>query len=104
MCSACGYPPAVGHWTDAGGRTPQDRLRIRFERLAILNGALAGSGLKASDNGIIPGIQLCDATGYVVRCHTLEDVWKSVEALTGKPFDPLAPGGENPGAGQANVT
>ena len=27
MCSACGFPAAPGHWTDAGAQTPGDRLR-----------------------------------------------------------------------------
>ena len=32
MCSACGYPAAPGHWTEAGAPTAHDRLRAKFRR------------------------------------------------------------------------
>ncbi len=90
MCSACGFPPAVGHWTDAGGDTPAQRLRIRFARVALLNDLLKPIGLGARDLGVQPGIQVFNGMGQTVLCQTLEDVWDQVAALTGAPFDPLS--------------
>ena len=90
MCSACGFPPAAGHWTDAGGDTPQARLRIRFARAALLNELLKPLGLSARDLGSQPGIQLSNGMGQTKICQTVEDVWEQVELFTGAPFDPLA--------------
>lgn len=89
MCSACGFPASVGHWTDAGGKTPQERLRIRFRRVDTLVKFLGPLGLGVRDLGTLPGIQLFDATGRQRHCATLEDVWHHVAELTGRPFDPL---------------
>ncbi len=89
MCAACGFPPAVGHWTDAGGETTQERLRIRFARAALLNDLLKPLGLKARDLGSQPGIQVSNGMGKTKICRTVEDVWEQVELFTGKPFDPL---------------
>lgn len=89
MCSACGFPPAIGHWTDAGGSNPNERLRIRFRRISTLNAVVKPLGLTARDLGTQPGIQLSDATGRTRHCPTLEDFWNEVSALTGADFDPL---------------
>ena len=89
MCSACGYPPAIGHWTDAGGQNPNERLRIRFRRIATINTAIKPIGLTARDLGSQPGIQLSDATGRTRHCPTLDDLWKEVSVLSGTDFDPL---------------
>lgn len=89
MCSACGFPPSAGHWTDAGGQRPEERLRIRFQRVAILNKFLKPLRLGARDLGTQPGIQLFDNTGRTRQCPTLEDVWQEVVLMTGTAFDPL---------------
>ena len=89
MCSACGFPPAVGHWTDAGGATPHERLEIRFARANLINKLLKPLGITATDAGISPGIQLSNGMGKTVICPTIEDVWRQVEIFTGKPYDPL---------------
>lgn len=89
MCSACGFPPAVGHWTDAGGQTPTERLRIRFMRVELLNGLLKPYGLGARDLGVQPGIQVFNGMGQTKLCPTLEDAWDQVESFIGVPFDPL---------------
>ena len=49
MCSACGFPAAPGHWTDAGAQGPGDRLRLRFLRLTAVNRLLAPYRLTAYD-------------------------------------------------------
>jgi len=90
MCSACGFPPAVGHWTDAGGQTAPERLRIRFARVALLNDLLKPIGLGARDLGVQPGIQVFNGMGQTNLCQTLEEVWDQVETLSGAPFDPLS--------------
>ncbi|MEM5474711.1 hypothetical protein [Pacificibacter sp. AS14] len=89
MCSACGFPPALGHWTDAGGETAHDRLRIRFSRAALVTKLVQPLGVKVTDLGLQPGLQLSNGTGKTVICDTLEDVWAQIETLTGTPFDPL---------------
>ena len=89
MCSACGFPPAVGHWTDAGGATPHETLKIRFARANLINRLLKPLGITATDAGTSPGIQLSNGTGKTVICPTIEDVWKQVEIFTGNPYDPL---------------
>ncbi len=89
MCSACGYPPAAGHWTDAGGQTPTERLRIRFARAALLNELLKSKGLTARDLGMQPGIQISNGMGQTKICQTLEEIWDQVETFSSTPFDPL---------------
>lgn len=89
MCSACGFPPAVGHWTDAGGATPHERHKIRFARVNLINKLLKPLGLTATDAGTSPGIQLSNGMGKTIICPTIEDVWMQVEIFTGKSYDPL---------------
>ena len=89
MCSACGFPPAVGHWTDAGGATPHERLKIRFARVNLIIKLLKPLGLTATDAGTSPGIQLSNGMGKTIICPTIEDVWMQVEIFTGKSYDPL---------------
>jgi len=89
MCSACGFPPALGHWTDAGGETAHERLRIRFARVDLLNELLRPLGLSARDLGSQPGIQVSNGMGQTKICQTVEDVWQQVELFTGRAFDPL---------------
>ena len=91
MCRACGFPAAAGHWTDAGGKTPHERLRIRFARVSSLNAVLKNHGFCVTDNGVIPGLQLRDRHGRTLLCNTLEDVWAAFESLSGAAFDPLLP-------------
>ena len=91
MCSACGYPPAPGHWTDAGAVTPGDRLRNRFARMAVVNRILAPFHLNARDDGVIPGIQLSSGFGASVIVADLESLWTEAEKMAGGPIDPLDP-------------
>jgi hypothetical protein len=89
MCSACGFPAAPGHWTEAGAATPHARLRERFRRVQVLNAALAGSGIKTHDGGIIPGIQVISAGGAQSIVPNLDALWGEFEKRTGRAFDPL---------------
>ena len=89
MCSACGFPPAVGHWTDAGGARYHERLKIRFARANLINKLLMPLGITARDAGTSPGIQLSNGLGKTIICPTIEDVWKQVEIFTGNSYDPL---------------
>ncbi len=90
MCSACGFPARPGHWTDAGLATPQDRLRARFHRAAILRRVLAGRGLTAHDDGAT-GLMLSTLGGAHVLVADADGLWDAVARLTGRPFDPLDP-------------
>ena len=91
MCSACGFPAAPGHWTDAGAPTPGDRLRLRFARLARINRLLAPWGMKAHDDGATPGLQLIAPDGRRELVADLGALWPAAERLAGRPVDPLAP-------------
>ena len=74
MCSACGFPAAPGHWTEAGAATPHDRLRERFRRVLVLQKVLRGSGVTAHDGGMIPGIQVMSLSGAQTIVPDLEAV------------------------------
>jgi len=89
MCSACGYPAALGHWTEAGAATPHDRLRERFRRVQVLQKVLKGSGVTAHDGGVVPGIQVMSLSGAQTIVPDLEALWSEVEGYRGRPFDPL---------------
>ncbi len=89
MCSACGYPSAPGHWTDAGASTPTDRLRNRFARLTTINRLLSPYKLKAHDDGVTPGLHLMNASGNHVLVENLEVLWLTAEKMAGRPIDPL---------------
>jgi hypothetical protein len=89
MCSACGFPAAPGHWTEAGAATPHGRLRERFRRVQVLQKALKGTGVTAHDGGMIPGIQVMSLSGAQIIVPDLEALWGEVEKLCGRALDPL---------------
>jgi hypothetical protein len=89
MCSACGFPAAPGHWTEAGAATPHDRLRERFRRMQVLQKVLKGSGVSVHDGGMVPGIQVMSASGAQTIVPDLEAVWGEVEKLRGLVIDPF---------------
>jgi hypothetical protein len=101
MCSACGYPAAPGHWTEAGAASIPDRLRSRFRRAQVLQGVLAAYGLKAHDGGLVPGIQISTPTGDQIIARDLAEVWVEAERMTGKVIDPLDPRFVSRGGGAA---
>jgi hypothetical protein len=90
MCSACGYPAAPGHWTEAGAASIGDRLRARFRRAQVLQRVLLPYGLKAHDGGLVPGIQLSTQTGEQAIVRDLTEVWIVAARMSGKTIDPLA--------------
>jgi hypothetical protein len=89
MCSACGYPAAPGHWTEAGVANISDRLRSRFRRAQVLQNVLSTYGLKAHDGGLVPGIQISNQFGNEVIVRDLAEVWAMAEQWTGSVIDPL---------------
>jgi hypothetical protein len=89
MCSACGYPAAPGHWTEAGAANIADRLRARFRRAQVLQFVLAHYGLKAHDDGLVPGMQISNQTGSQVIVRDLAEVWIEAQRMTGHVIDPL---------------
>lgn len=91
MCSACGFPAAPGHWTEAGAASPHDRLRARFRRAALLQALLKPYGLTAHDGGQVPGIQLSTLSGAQTILPDLQALWAEAERLAGAPIDPLDP-------------
>ena len=91
MCSACGFPAAPGHWTEAGAATPHDRLRARFRRAALLQALLPAYGLTAHDGGQVPGIHLSTLSGAQSILPDLAALWAEAERLTGAAIDPLDP-------------
>lgn len=91
MCSACGFPAAPGHWTEAGAADPGARLRLRFARLAAVNRLLASWGLRAHDDGATPGLQLYAPGGGCELVPDLDALWAAAARIAGAPVDPLAP-------------
>ena len=90
MCSACRFPAAPGHWTDAGATSPGDKIRLRFVRLAVINRLLEVYGLKAYDDGVTPGLQLFAPGGERVLVPDLAALWREAGRLAGTPIDPLS--------------
>ncbi|VDC20123.1 hypothetical protein [Pseudogemmobacter humi] len=90
MCSACGFPARPGHWTDAGGATPGERLRLRLIRLAAVNRLLAAYGLSAHDDGVTPGLQLFAPGGARELVPDLDALWAAAARMAGAPVDPLS--------------
>jgi hypothetical protein len=91
MCSACGYPAAPGHWTEAGAANISDRLRSKFRRAEVLQKVLSAYGLKAHDGGLVPGIQISNQFGDQIIARDLAEVWMTAEQWTGSAVDPLDP-------------
>jgi hypothetical protein len=90
MCSGCGTPPVPGHWTDAGGATPADRIRIRAARVAVLARVLGPHQLQVRDGFLVPGLMLSGSGGRQVLVPDLDALWTAAERLTGRAVDPLA--------------
>jgi mannose/cellobiose epimerase-like protein (N-acyl-D-glucosamine 2-epimerase family) len=91
MCSACGFPAAPGHWTEAGAADAPGRLRARFRRAQILQSVLPVYGLTAHDGAQVHGIQISTLSGDHTIARDLAEVWATAERLTGSPIDPLDP-------------
>ncbi len=91
MCSACGFPAAPGHWTEAGAPTAHDRLRAKFRRAQVLQKVLPSYGLKVFEGGEIPGIQVSTLSGSQAILRDLDEVWAMAEKVSGGPVDPLDP-------------
>ncbi len=91
MCSACGYPAAPGHWTEAGAANIADRLRARFRRAQVLKSVLSAYGLKAHDGGLVPGIQISNQMGDQIIARDLAEVWSEAQRMSGNVIDPLDP-------------
>jgi hypothetical protein len=92
MCSGCGTPPVPGHWTDAGGATAADRLRIRAARALVLARVLAPHHLSVRDGLHVPGLTLSGSGGRQVLVGDLDALWGAAARLSGRPVDPLAEG------------
>lgn len=91
MCSNCGFPSTLAHWTEAGAANATDRIRARYRRAACLRAALASYGLTAHDDGATTGVAIADRTGRIEIVETLADLWAVAERLGGRPVDPLDP-------------
>ena len=89
MCSACGFPAAPGHWTEAGAATAPDRLRARFRRAQVLQSVLPAYGLTAHEDTQVTGIQVSTLSGSHAIVRDLSEVWATAERLAGGPVDPL---------------
>ncbi|MFD1910799.1 hypothetical protein [Halodurantibacterium flavum] len=89
MCTACGFPARPGIWTEAGLEGPGDRMRARFRRAQILREVLRGQGLTAHDDGQTAGVQIARLSGGAQIVGAVPEIWPAVEAMLGRPFDPL---------------
>lgn len=90
MCSGCGAPPLAGHWTDAGGVSAADRLRIRAARAQVLARVLAPHGLGVRDGLLVPGLTLLASGGRQALVADLDALWAAAARLNGQGIDPLA--------------
>jgi hypothetical protein len=86
---ACGHPQAPGHWTEAGSRTPGERLRARAETAGALDRLLRPLGLRVDDCHPVAAYRLARMTGEVEIVQSPEELWARVHRLLGRPFDPL---------------
>lgn len=91
MCSNCGFPMTVAHWTEAGAATAMDRIRSRFRRAAVLRDILEPFGLLMHDDGMTQGVVISDKTGRIELVEDLTGLWITAERLLGRPVDPLDP-------------
>jgi hypothetical protein len=91
VCALCGFPAAPGHWTEAGARTPGDRMRARLRRAAVLRRALRAHGLDARDGAPVPGVRLIVPGGAQVLAPDLAAFWRAAERALGAKLDPLDP-------------
>ncbi|MDQ3654650.1 MAG: hypothetical protein M3457_06185 [Chloroflexota bacterium] len=90
MCANCGFPAALGHWTEAGfGNSPHDRVRARFRRVQVLQSILPAFGLTAHDDIHTPGITLGNLTGNNAIVANLTELWNAAETLGSGTIDPL---------------
>lgn len=89
MCSACGNPATLGHWTEAGAQKGGIRLRAMFNRVSILKRVLKPYGFSVYADGVIPQIQLICPGGARVMVNNLTELWAEVERRQGFPIDPL---------------
>lgn len=97
MCGFCALVAGVPHWTEAGSdaaagleREGRDLRLERAYRVRLANAVLAHYGCTLEDwaNG-----------QYIVRSQrgrselvpALPQVWQTVEAIAGRPVDPLDP-------------
>jgi hypothetical protein len=56
-----------------------------------LKNVLQGTGVTAHDGGVVPGIQVMSLSGAQTIVPDLEALWREVEKLRGRAFDPLEP-------------
>jgi hypothetical protein len=89
MCSACGFPAAPGHWTEAGAATTLERLRGRLRRAQVLQKILPSHNLTVHANIDVPGIQISTLSGSQSILRHLDEVWALAERINGAPVDPL---------------
>lgn len=95
MCGLCGVLGVQDHWSDTlGTQSETNDLRIKrrrekARRIQLANRFLAFYGVKLTDwpGG---GYKLSTATGRTVLLPHLAAFCPQVEALCGRPVDPLA--------------
>ncbi len=97
MCGFCAMVSGVTHWTEGGSdaasgveREARDRRLERIHRVRLANAVLAHYGCVLEDWAM---------GEYIVRSQrgrselvpALPQVWQTVEAIAGRPVDPLDP-------------
>ena len=92
MCGLCGVFGTEHHWSarraDGQSADAPVRRRERARRVSLLNRMLARRGVSVRE---------WQGTAYLVRGATgrsevtddLAEIWRSVERIGGRPFDPL---------------
>ncbi|WP_188008638.1 hypothetical protein [Grimontia hollisae] len=91
MCGLCGMFGQEEHWlvTQTTNTSERNvRLRLRYERIKIINRWLIPFNIKVSD---VHGASylLCSPTGKQTLVSNVTELWMNAELLSGKTIDPL---------------
>lgn len=94
MCGLCGIFGKEEHWlvTRVTNTSQSDvRLRLRYERIKIINRWISPFNLKLVD---VQGgaYLLCSPTGKQALVSNVTELWLQAELLCGKEIDPLDSG------------
>ncbi len=97
MCGFCALVAGVTHWTEGGSdagsgvvREARDQRLERLYRVRLANAVLAHYGCTLEDWAMGEYI-VRSLRGRSELVPALPQVWQTVEAIAGRPVDPLDP-------------
>lgn len=93
MCGLCGVLGASAHWTEGVAlprpvAEPWMRRQARLRSVYLANAIVGPLGIQVRDwQGAM--ILITGATGRSELASGLDDLWPKIEAVLGRPLDPL---------------